>query len=474
MRGRQRFRRLGRAAAVVGVGAVTAWIAALAPGLNPVGERTLVVFAVAVSAWTLTQLDDTFVALAAAVAAVLVGALPPDRLFAALGEQTIWLLVAAFVLAAGITATGLPARGAVLLVGRARSVRGLAHLVTLAVVVSALVIPATAGRAALALPVFLALAHVLRDRPALVRALAILFPTVILLSAVASLIGAGAHLITVQMLATATGAPVSFAAWLLWGLPFALVSSHLATEVVLLLFLSREERGRPLRVDPAALAERTGVPRGPLRRDEQKVCWLLAAVVVLWCAEPLHGLPPALVALAGALVITAPRTGTTDLGAALAQVPWSLLVFMAATTALADALTSSGAAAWLAGEALAPLAGSPLAVLAGVVLVSTAAHVVIQSRSARSSVLVPLVIPLAVGAGLNPTALAFASTAAAGFCHSMPAAAKPVAMFARVEGAPTYGRPDLLRLSAVLGPLVALLVVLFAVTVWPLLGLPWH
>src|SRR5690606_14172854 len=87
-------------------------------------------------------------------------------------------------------------------------------------------------------------------------------------------------------------------------------------------------------------------------------------------------------------------------------------------------------------------------------------HLVLQSRSARAAVLVPAVIPLAVAAGLNPAAVVFASTAAAGFCHTLTSSAKPVAMFSDLpDGTPTYRRSDLLRLSALLGPLVVALAV---------------
>lgn len=110
--------------------------------------------------------------------------------------------------------------------------------------------------------------------------------------------------------------------------------------------------------------------------------------------------------------------------------------------------------------------------LTGVVVVSTAAHLALQSRSARSSVLVPLVVAAAVGAGVNPVTAALASTAAAGFCHTLPSSAKPVALFADVPGTPTYTPRDLLRLSAFLAPLTAALVLTFALAVWPLLGVP--
>ncbi|MGR6902795.1 SLC13 family permease, partial [Glutamicibacter sp. BSL13] len=99
-------------------------------------------------------------------------------------------------------------------------------------------------------------------------------------------------------------------------------------------------------------------------------------------------------------------------------------------------------------------------------------HLVIQSRSARSAVLIPLVISLAPGLGVNAVAIAFASTAAAGFCHTLTSSAKPVNLFSDIEDVPTYTPAHLLRLSAVLGPLMVLLVVVFAFWVWPAMGLP--
>jgi di/tricarboxylate transporter len=191
---------------------------------------------------------------------------------------------------------------------------------------------------------------------------------------------------------------------------------------------------------------------------------VVLAVSLTWLTEPWHGIAPEAAALAGALLITAPRLGTTTFRKAFDEVPWSLLLFMAATTALGTALVRSGAAD-LAVRHIS--GGSGLVLLASVIAVSLLAHLVIQSRSARSSVLVPIVIPLAVAAGLNPAALAFASTAAAGFCHTLTSSAKPVALFAHA-----YRPKDLLRLSSVLAPVTALLVFGFAVLVWPHLGMP--
>ncbi|MEV8019612.1 SLC13 family permease [Streptomyces sp. NPDC086554] len=441
------------------------------PGLSGDARLTLAVFALATCAWIGTPIDDTYIALGAGLALTATGVISSDTLFGTLGDETVWLLICAFVLAAAVARSGLAGRAAAFLVSGAGSVRQLTHLTTAALVVTAFAVPATSGRAALALPVFLALAKVLADRKRLVVMLALLFPTVILLSAVATLIGAGAHLITVSVLWEATGERIGFTQWLLLGLPLAIASSHLAAEAVLLTTTRRADRKGPVHITVEQLQEHSEQPvTGAWEPAETRCALLLATVVALWCSEPLHQVPPAVVALIGAVVASSPALGTVRLKDALKTVPWSLLLFMAATMAMGVALAESGAAKWLVGGV--PLDVPPWLFLTVVVAVSTAAHLVLQSRSARSSVLVPLVVAAAVGAGVNPVAAALASTAAAGFCHTLPASAKPVTLFAEVPGTPTYTPRDLLRLSAVLAPLTAALVLLFAVALWPLLGVP--
>ncbi|MFJ9124916.1 SLC13 family permease [Streptomyces sp. NPDC102340] len=441
------------------------------PGLTGDARLTLAVFALATCAWVGTSIDDTYIALGAGLALTATGVISSETLFSTLGDETVWLLICAFVLAAAVARSGLAGRAAAFLVSGARGVRQLTHLTTAALVVTAFAVPATSGRAALALPVFLALAKVLADRRRLVVMLALLFPTVILLSAVATLIGAGAHLITVSVLWEATGERIGFTQWLLLGLPLAVASSHLAAEAVLLTTTRRADRAGPVRITLDDLQEHSEQPvTGPWEPAETRCALLLATVVALWCSEPLHQVPPAVVALIGAVVAASPALGTVRLKDALGTVPWSLLLFMAATMAMGVALAESGAAKWLVGGV--PLDVPPWLFLAVVIAVSTAAHLILQSRSARSSVLVPLVVAAAVGAGVNPVAAALASTAAAGFCHTLPASAKPVTLFAQIPGVPTYTPRDLLRLSAVLAPLTAATVLLCALTLWPLLGVP--
>lgn len=464
---------------------------AVAHALSPEGPSlqasiTLIVFVLAVWAWAFTRLDDTYVSLGAGTALVLSGSLSPKELFSSLGDDTIWLLVAAFVIAVGVTASGLTARAATWLVTGTDRPRVLFHLITAAIVGTVFAAPSTSGRAALLLPVFVAIAKALQSRPQdsgrqrrararLVHALSLVFPTVILLSAVGSFLGAGAHLVTAHIVAAAGSRDFSFASWLLLGLPLAALSSHLATELILALFTRRADMRQRISIAMEDLAAGSATPlTGPLTQVENRAALLLSTVVVLWCTESLHGIDPAIVALVGVLVTALPGYGAVSLKKALGKAPWSLLVFMAATLAMGDALVNTGAAQWVASTAFTALSiSSPWPFMVAVVLLSTAAHLVIQSRSARSAVLVPIVVALAPAVGVDPAAAAFASTAAAGFCHTLPSSAKPVAMFASAEEVETFTPADLRRLSLILGPAMALLVLACSAWLWPALGLGW-
>ncbi len=435
---------------------------------SPQVRLALVVFVLAIGGWVFTRIDDTYIALAAATGLVLLGLEQPKGFFDSLGDSMIWLLLAAFFVATAVRQSGLAQRLAFALAARARSVQGLFYALSGVILITAFFIPSTSGRAALLLPVFTAFAAVLPPRG--VRALALLFPTVILLSAVASLIGAGAHLITAEMILRMGGERLDFFRWMVLGTPLALASSLASTWVILHLFLSRQERLQSLEASPH-------LPLAPSRLSpaERYMLVVLIGLVGLWMSEPLHRLDSTLVALLGAMVVTLPRFGIISFREGLKGVEWNILLFMAATLELGEALVRSGAAQALVEGAFEYAKNRGFegswALVGLVILLSLLSHLVIVSRSARSTVLVPLVVVLAGGAGYNSAALAFISTAAAGYCLSLMVSAKPLGLYGQMER-PTFTQADLFRLSAVLLPLHGVLLGLFAFLIWPVMGLP--
>lgn len=450
---------------VTAVAIITFWI--LPTSMDEQARSTLVVFACAIWFWIFSSVPDTYVALVAAAAVVLMGIITVEEMFAPLGHDTTWLLIGAFILSGAISASGLAHRAAIHLSVGVTNPHLFVHILALATVLTAFAVPATSGRAALILPVFLTLSEVLPQW--LRRILAIALPSVILFSAVASLIGAGAHLITNQVLAGSGHPEFSFTRWVLLGLPYALVVSHVAMEILFRRFSSPAQRNEELRITREALTSSHPI-NNRLSQHEVMTLSILGVAVILWFSENIHGIPPALVAVLAALVATSPALKLHDFGDSIKKVPWNLLLFMAATVALAQALVDSGAASMLADSVFRNLPGWLFVLV--VIVVSTLAHLIIQSRSARSAVLIPVIIAVAPTVGVNPVAAAFISTAAAGFCHTLPASAKPLTIFRGEDDDPRYSTSDLLTASAVMVVPFMAITTLFAFFIWPLMGLP--
>ena len=130
----------------------------LPTGLENSGKIALSVTALAIIGWTLTAVPDSVVAVSAALVLVLTGVVPETQLYATLGREIVWLLVAAFVIAAVVRSSGLMERLAFAAVRPFRSLPGFFHALALVISLTAFLIPSTSGRAALLLPVFMALA----------------------------------------------------------------------------------------------------------------------------------------------------------------------------------------------------------------------------------------------------------------------------------------------------------------------------
>ncbi|SMO43875.1 SLC13 family permease [Paracoccus laeviglucosivorans] len=444
-------------------GAILGFGFGLPGALTADGRFALVVSALAILGWVGTRLPESLVALGAVLALVLGGVLTEAQLFAALGAELIWLLLAAFVIAAVAKDAGLTERLVAPLLRRGMRLAPLVLALTLAIAATAFVLPSTSGRAALLLPLFSAIATALPD-PRLKRPLALLFPTVILLSAGASLIGAGAHLLAAQAIRNATGLQLGYLDWAMLGLPFSLLASLIGAGLILLLFVPRDLLLTPIApMQPAAHSPEQ-------RRRQHRIGLVLAAVVGLWLTAEWHGIGMALTALGGALVLLTPPFGTRKPKETFRAVDVELLLYMTATVLIAQSMTQTGTDRWLAAHALsalpAHLAGHGLAVAVFLSVIAVMAHLAITSRSARAAVLIPaLALPVA-GLGHDPALMVLIAVMGTGFCQSMMASAKPVAIFGNAEDA-GFTQNDLARLALPLAPAVTALLIGFALLVWP-------
>jgi di/tricarboxylate transporter len=450
---------LGQAARAIAVCVVVS-ILFVATGAPSQANAAVWVFVACAILWASLKASDLFIAVAGLSILGLIGAVDHSQLLTWLAHDTVWLIVAAFMISAVLKQTGLAEAFAIVVLKRVETVSGLFIATTLVVAATAFMIPSTSARAALFVPVFLALASAIGDAR-IVRALALLFPTTILLSAGASLTGAGAHLVAVNWADQnlGTGA-MTFGGWLALAAPPTIMICAIASALIYFGFVPSEQRGAPLTL--------SSMEAKPLAPGARRAGWLALLATALWATYPMHGVDMAVTGLIVALAMTLPGATGVSTKAALKSVEWELVLFMAALLAISDALTNSAVfqsfgatanGAW-------PPAVEPQYLALGVAAAAMAAHFVIVSRTARIAIVLPAAALPAVLLGLDPVTATMLCALGTGFCQTQRVSAKPLTIFAAVD-APTFSGADLARLSAYLAAPVLTILWVAAALLWP-------
>ncbi len=438
----------------------------LPTSLNESSRIAIFIFSVAVILWAGTSFNGAYVALVATLSMVLTGVTPQEHFFTALASDVIWLMIGAFILGTAITTTGLAARLTSLVVNRASTVRGVFWLLTTVLIPMALVIPSTSGRAGVAIPLFHSIAAAADDQR-ISRALAILIPSIILVSTSCGLIAAGSHLVAIDLLNQISGMTISYFSWLLYGLPFGVAASYMTTWVIQYLFLNKKVLDQPLASSKQIKLR--------MSFSEKVTLCILLFMVGMWLTEHWHGIEIATTTIVGALLLTLPKKlGVLKWKNALAAVSWNLILFVGAATVMGKTLIDTGAAQWIIGNLFAAsgilVNNDPLLILMVISLISLTSHVYMTSHTARAAALVPPLLFMASSQNLNPVAVLFISIVGMNYCLTFPVSSKALLMFYELETT-TYQPHDLLKLSAVLFALHLVLIILFYFGYWQWVGL---
>jgi di/tricarboxylate transporter len=243
-------------------------------------------------------------------------------------------------------------------------------------------------------------------------------------------------------------------------------ASFLCCWVILHRFLRPEQRRR--RFDIAVSG------RARFTVGERTTAAVAGAMIVLWAASPWHGFGIAIISLAGALLLAAPRIGVLKWGEAIKAVNWNLILFVGAALAMGESLIDSGAATWIVDKLFLAsrlsVGDSRLLVLALLATLTLTSHIYITSHTARATALLPPILYLAHSLGLNPSAVMFIGTVGMNYCLTFPVSSKALLIFYGLDERP-FSSSELFRLSSILLPANAALIVLFYYVHWRWTGL---
>ncbi|WP_289041894.1 SLC13 family permease [uncultured Aliiroseovarius sp.] len=328
---------------------LAAWSAFAQPaGMSTEQALTFGVMLVTLAIWG-TGLVPGYVGSTFLFTALILGGLAtPQDVFASFSSSAIWLVVAGFVIGAAITHSGLGARmGAVARPHLSKSYATLIAGLMLLSMALGFVMPSSLGRAAVLVPVGMALADALglgkgstgRTGVAVVIAIGTNMPSfAILPSNIPNIILSG-------VAEQSFGLQFSYADYLLLHYPvLGLLKSAIIVGLVLLFF--------PAQVQPDDPQDEQRAGSG---RHQVALMAILLITLGLWATDQLHGINAAWIGLGASLVLMLPQLGFVPPPVFKSSVDFSMLLFVAGALTLGTIVSSSGLGDIIATEAFAIL-----------------------------------------------------------------------------------------------------------------------
>jgi len=288
---------------------------------------------------------------------------------------------------------------------------------------------------------------------------------------VATLIGTPPNVLFAGQADALFGQSVSFAEWMLYGVPIAAVGL-----VAVYTYVTRAVSPQFAELPTGADAIDRELERlGPMDSQEKWVAVVFVGMATAWIGssliEPLVGVAtPAdadtIVAIGGAMVLFTLPTTTADGDRTFlldwtnaVDIPWGVILLFGGGLAIASGFSDTGLAAWI-GERLELLAGVPMIAILFAVVVMTIFLTEVTSNTATTAMLMPILAGVAVGIGVHPFGLMIAGATAASFAFMLPVATPPNAI---VFGSGYITLPQMAKIGVGLNVIGIVLITLVAI-----------
>ena len=395
------------------------------PGLSLAGFRTIGIFVVCFSLWISAALPFAITGLLALSLLSLYRVLPSNEVFGLFGNSAVFFILGAFILAAAIMKSGLSKRAALWVLARFGRSPGLLLFGVLSISWFFSLLMSEHAVAAALLPVVLELVaaaerteHPEARRYSQGLLLAMTYGTVI--GGTGTLLGGARAPLALGILKGSTGETLGFFEWSQAVFPVTL--GLLPVGFLLLLF--RYGRGRvPIAELHETLVEQTR-EQGPMNSTEWGILGVFIATVGAWVTlgEQVDLATVAILSAVSLFVFRLVSWRDTE-----EYVNWGILLMYGGAIAVGQAMSSTGAAPWLAHHLLSWSTGNPFLLLALLALLAA-----LLTEGMSSAAVVALLLPLGIGlAGeshLGGRPIALAIGLAAGLVYIFPTGAPAVAL----------------------------------------------
>jgi solute carrier family 13 (sodium-dependent dicarboxylate transporter), member 2/3/5 len=407
-------------------------------GLPDLAWRTAAVTALMAIWWISEPIPIAATALLPLVLFPLLGILAVPRTAAPYANPVIFLFLGGFLIAAGVERSGLHRRIALRIV---RAVGSSPRQILLGFMLATAALSAgVSNTATVALMLPMALSVIAAsggrnetERTGFATALMLGIAYSASIGGLATLIGTPPNALLAGWASETLGTPIGFGRWMILGVPLAAISLPLCW--LLLVQLHPMPAGE--RVGSRSELEEQAQALGKMSAAEKMVAVVIALTGLAWITRPLleevvSGLSDAGIAIFAALILFMVPVGSEGgrflLGPRdIERVPWPVLILFGGGLALAEAIDSSGLAAWIGGGI-----GGLSAIPAWIAMLVVATVIVflteLTSNTATAATFIPIIGAAAVGIGIDPLTLCIPAALGASCAFMLPVATPPNAI----------------------------------------------
>jgi anion transporter len=365
-------------------------------GLTREGQRALAVMSLVVVLWATEALPIAVAGIAGVVLLVLLGAVP-DTSTALFGfsQPVAYFLLGILTLGMAVQRSGLALRMAIFLMrGAGGSPRMLYAQMLFSFAALTFALPSASTRGAIMVHIYeqvMGSWGISQEKP--------LNKAVMMAMGALNRLGSTALLAGGITPVVASGLLGDFS-WTQW---FVLMSVPFYTNLViggtLLYFLYRSG----FRLDGAINVK--VVDTGPVNAIEVRAGVIALITALLWFTDFAHGLHPAVPALIALALILMPGIGLLSWRDFEQNIGWSNFFVIATSLSLAQALVTSGAAAWFSESLVGSVVGlrsQPLMALLALCLCFAAVRMVVPNIAGYLALVIPVAMATGESLGLNP------------------------------------------------------------------------
>jgi solute carrier family 13 (sodium-dependent dicarboxylate transporter), member 2/3/5 len=372
----------------------------------------------------------------------LTGALDLETTATSYGDKYIFLYIGGFILAIAIEQWNLHKRIAlniIKLIGTNVSSIILGFMVATGFLSMWISNTATA---VMMLPIGMAIVAQLKDNPNTIADENLIFGKALMLSiaysasigGMATLVGTPTNLIFVGVVEKTYGVEITFLQWLKFGLPITIILLILTW-----LYLTRVAFVFKQKAFPGGKEEiqKQINSLGKITYEEKSVLVVFVIVALAWISRSfLEKFVPALddtvIAMIGSMALFLLPTRNKEKSTIMdwdsaVKLPWGILLLFGGGLALAEGFKITGLAEWV-GSQMTVLQGMHAALILIIVVGAVNFLTEITSNVATTSMILPILVPIATSLGVHPYLLMAGATIAASCAFMLPVATPPNAL----------------------------------------------